>query len=126
MLVRTLAVLGLALGLCASAAQAQNPRHVRHARKAETQEQMQKEAKITEDQAKDVALKRYPNATISSTELERERGRLIYSMELKVPGRTGVQEVNVNAITGKLVNVEHESGKAEKAEERKEKATGSH
>lgn len=126
MLVRTLAVLGLALGLCASAAQAQKPRHVRHTRKAETQEQMQKEAKITEDQAKDVALKRYPNATISSTELERERGRLIYSMELKVPGRTGVQEVNVNAITGKLVNVEHESGKAEKAEERKEKATGSH
>ncbi len=121
MSLRRIVLVSLALGLCATAAQAQKPKHVRRQRAEETQEQLRKEAKITEDQARDVALKRYPKATVSASELEREHGRLIYSMELKVPGRSGVQEVNVNAITGKLVNVEHESAKTEKAEERREK-----
>ncbi len=126
MSLRSIAMVVVTLGLCAGAAQAQEAKHVRRTHPKETQEQMQKEAKITEDQAKDVAMKRYPKATINSTELEREHGRLIYSMELAVPGRSGVQEVNVSAITGKLVNIEHESAKTEKAEERKEKTTESH
>ncbi len=126
MSLRSIALVVLALGLFAPAARAQQPKHTRRQHREETQEQLRKEAKITEDQARDVAMRRYPRASITSTELERENGRLIYSMELKVPGRSGVQEVNVNAITGKLVNIEHESAKTEKAEERKEKATGSH
>ncbi len=126
MSLRSIALVFVALGLFAPAAGAQQPKHTRRQHREETQEQLRKEAKITEDQARDVAMRRYPRASITSTELERENGRLIYSMELKVPGRSGVQEVNVNAITGKLVNIEHESAKTEKAEERNEKTKGSH
>ncbi len=117
---RSAAVVVVALVVYAGGAQAQKPKPAQRPQREETQEQLAREARISEEQAREVALKRYPNATVTATELEREHGRLIYSMELKVPGRSGVQEVNVNARTGKLVNTEHESAKTEKAEERKE------
>ena len=54
--------------------------------------------------------------------VERENKKLIYSYELKVPGRGGVEEVNVDATTGKVVSAEHESPAAEKKEQAKDKA----
>ena len=54
-------------------------------------------------------------------ELENEGGRLIYSYELKVAGRSGVEEVNVDAKSGKVVSTEHESAKSEAKEAAQEK-----
>lgn len=100
---------GIALGVClAGAAQAQ-------------QEPMQ-QAKISQDSARAIALQRVPNATVKSEELEKEHGKLIYSFDLTVAGKTGVEEVNVDAMTGEVVSVEHESAKKEQAEAKKEKA----
>ena len=77
--------------------------------------------------ARATALKQVPNGTVKSEELEREKGKLIYSYDISVAGKTGVDEVNVNAIDGSVVGkVTHESPKTEKKEakqEAKEKKT---
>ncbi len=65
-------------------------------------------AKLTEDQAKATALAKVPGDVVAS-ELEREHGHLIYSIEIKPTGQTeGVKEVNVDAIDGSIVNIEDE------------------
>jgi uncharacterized membrane protein YkoI len=101
------------------------PRHHR-AKKAETQAALQKEAKISEATARATALGEVPNGVVKSSELEREKGKLIYSFDITVPGKTGIDEVNVNAIDGSVVAKQHESPKTEKkeaAQEAKEKKT---
>jgi uncharacterized membrane protein YkoI len=98
----------------------------RKAKKAETQADLQKEAKISEATARATALKEFPNGTVKSSELEREKGKLIYSYDITVPGKTGIDEVNVNAIDGTVVAKQHETPKSEKKEavkEAKEKKT---
>jgi uncharacterized membrane protein YkoI len=80
-----------------------------------------KQATVTEPAAAKLAMARVKNGEIQAVELENEGGRLIYSYELKVPGRSGIEEVNVNAKTGKVVSTEHESPAAEKKEAAKEK-----
>jgi uncharacterized membrane protein YkoI len=84
--------------------------------KPESQATLKKEAKISEETARATALKQVPNGTIKSSELEREHGKLIYSFDISVPGKTGIDEVNVNAIDGSVVAKQHETPKAEKAE----------
>src|SRR4051812_22263782 len=61
-------------------------------------------AKISEDSARAVALKRVPG-TVQGTELERERGRLMYDFKIQRTGRTGTTEVEVNAMTGRVITV---------------------
>ena len=95
-------------------------KHHRSAKKAETQADLQKEAKISEETARATALKEVPNGTVKSSELEREKGKLIYSYDITVPGKSGVEEVNVNAVDGSLVGKTHESAKTEKKEGAKE------
>jgi hypothetical protein len=76
------------------------------------------EAKITLDSARTIALHKVPHGTVASEELERENGHLIYSFDVKVPGKSGIQEVNVNALTGAVLGVHHENAAAEKKEAR--------
>src|SRR5471032_660804 len=90
---------------------------------ASDQAAMEKEAKITMEQARKIALGKVKNGKIESGELEREHGKLIYSFDIKSP--KGVTEVNVNALDGKIVAVQHENAAkeaAEKKQEAKEKA----
>ena len=81
-----------------------------------------KAAKINEATAAVAAQKRVPAGTIQAVELERENKRLIYSYELKIAGRSGVEEMNVDAITGKVLSAEHGSPAAEKKEQERDKA----
>src|SRR6185436_3891979 len=79
-------------------------------------------ARIKKEQAQETALKRAPG-NIESAELEREHGRLVYSFDIRNAKGT-IDEVQVSAINGRIVRVEHESKKqeaAEKYKERKEK-----
>jgi uncharacterized membrane protein YkoI len=98
------------------ATQASTTKTHKRMKKSESQATLQKEAKISEATARATALKEVPNGTVKSSELEREKGKLIYSYDITVPGKTGVDEVNVNAIDGAVVNKEHETPKAEKKE----------
>jgi hypothetical protein len=79
-----------------------------------------KQAKITLEAARATALARVPGGVVQSEELEKEHGKLIYSFDIKVPGKPGIEEVNVSAISGKVLGKKHESDKAEKAEKQKE------
>ena len=90
-------------------------------KKTETEADLAREAKISKESATAIALARIPGATVQSAEIEREHGRLIWSFDLKRAGRAGIDEVNVNAITGKVVGkTQHEMPKSEKKEAKQE------
>lgn len=86
-----------------------------------SQAALQAQAKISADSARAIAMAEVPGGTIQSSELEREHGKLIYSYDVKVDGKPGIEEVNVDAKTGKLIAHEHETPKAEKREAAQEK-----
>lgn len=113
----TIALATLALSAGTAAAQA--------GYKKDLPDALQKKAKVTEDAAAKTALKRVPKGEIQSVELEEEKGKLIYSYDIKVPGKSGIDEVAVNAMSGKVVSKSHETPadeKKEAAQEAKESA----
>lgn len=67
-----------------------------------------KHAKISATVARQTAQAKFPNGAIVRAEIEWEKGRLIYSFEIQQPGVVGIEEVNVNAMTGAVVGTEHE------------------
>ena len=71
--------------------------------------------KISMEQAKQIALQK-ENGTVKSSELEKEHGRWIYSLDISTP--SGIREVNVDANTGKIV----EDSKETSADEAREAA----
>lgn len=105
-----------AVAVSASAASARSS--PRHHTKVETQAALQKEAHMTMAEARAMALKTVPNATVQAGEIEREGGKLIYSFDMKVPGKSGIDEVNIDAMKGTLVSHQHETPKDERAEAR--------
>jgi uncharacterized membrane protein YkoI len=96
------------------------------AKKSESHAAMLKEAKVTEPNARKVALERAPG-NVESSELEREHGHLIWSFDIRNAKGT-IDEVAVDAVNGKILTVEHETAKqeaAEKKQEAKEKTAAS-
>ena len=75
-------------------------------------------AKVTEGDARKAALAilKTPPGTTAEGELEIERGCLIYSYDVQVPGHSGVEEVWVDAGTGKVLSQKHEGVGKEAAE----------
>jgi uncharacterized membrane protein YkoI len=76
--------------------------------KREVPAELLSQTKISEDSARAVALARVSGSAVKALELEREHGRLIWSFDLTVAGKPGIEEVEVDALTGKIVSVEHE------------------
>jgi uncharacterized membrane protein YkoI len=76
---------------------------------AEDKEGLWARATLAPDSAMKLALARVPGGTISKGELEEEDGRLIYSFDIKVAGKSGEDEVHIDARTGEIVKQEHES-----------------
>ena len=76
---------------------------------------------LTLDSALVIAKATVPTGTVKAHELEREHGHLIYSFEFVVAGKSGIEEVNVDAMTGAVLAVEHEGPKAEHRESVQEK-----
>ena len=69
---------------------------------------------------RNIGLRNIEVADTKICSIDGENGKLIYSFAITVPGKSGVEEVNVNAIDGSVVGTEHESAKTEKAEAAKE------
>lgn len=86
----------------------------------ESESQLQAKAKITKADAQVTALAKVPNGTYKECELEREHGKLIWSFAFTTPGTKDITEVNVDAVTGAIVNVEHEKAEKEAKEEKEE------
>ncbi len=59
--------------------------------------------KVSGEAARATALARVPGGKVRSGELEEEGGKLIYSFDIEVAGNEGVQEVQVDALDGKVV-----------------------
>ena len=79
--------------------------------------------RVSADSARVIASARVPGGRVKSQELENEKGHLIYSFDFETPGKPGIDEVNVDALSGAVLAVQHEGAKAErleKAQERKE------
>jgi uncharacterized membrane protein YkoI len=73
-------------------------------------------ASITEARAAEIALAAVPGGTIESVELEEEDGQFLYSYDIRVAGKQGIDEVHVDAMSGTILKQEHESPEDEKAE----------
>jgi len=63
-----------------------------------------------------------PGGRPVSEELEQENGKLIYTFDLVAPGTSGVTEVNVDALSGSVLAVQHESASTEKNEKTEKNA----
>jgi uncharacterized membrane protein YkoI len=92
--------------------------HARTTPKSTVPADLAKETKVTLEAARKTALAAVPGGKIESEELEREKGKLIYSFDIKVHQKSGIEEVGVDAMTGTIVEKKHESAKSEKAEQK--------
>jgi hypothetical protein len=79
------------------------------------------EAKVSRADAEKAALAKVPGGTVKEGELEKEKGKLIWSFDISTPGSTNIKEVHVDAVTGQVVSVETESASAEAKEKKKDK-----
>ena len=104
------------LGIGAGSAGAQSAKPIKEAEPG-----LLAQAKITPDVARTTALGRVKGGVIKSEEIEMEGGKLVFSFDVKVPGKSGIQEVLVDAITGAVVSVDHETPADEAAEAAKDK-----
>jgi len=80
------------------------------------------QAKVSKDAALKTALAKVPNGTIKEAELEKEHGELIWSFDVATLDSNDITEVNVDAITGDVVQRRRtpcESGKGIKRQERR-------
>src|SRR5882672_939471 len=73
-------------------------------------------AKVTADAAAVAAQARVPKGHLTGAEIEEENGKLIYSFDFKTAGKSGTDEVTVDATLGGVLTVEHESPKDEAKE----------
>ena len=103
----------------AGTAGAQQMKHATSQVRVKGNAKLKSEAKVSEADAIATAQKEVPDGKIESAEIEREGGKLIYSFDIKVPKKSGVEEVNVDAVNGTVVKKEHETAKEEKAEMKK-------
>jgi len=94
-----------------------------HVGKGTPQKDLEAMAKVSKDTAQKAALKKFDASAhpeIAESELEAEYGCLVYSFDVKIPGKGGVEEVLVDAGNGKVLSQKHESAAHEAAEKVKE------
>ena len=78
--------------------------------------------RVSADSARAAALEKVPGGHVKSHELEREGGRWIYSYDITVPGKPGIEEVHVDAKSGEVISQKHESSATERREQSKDRA----
>jgi uncharacterized membrane protein YkoI len=74
-----------------------------HHDKQAKQAKLMAEAKVSKDDAQKTAQAKVPNGTVKEGELEKEKGKLIWSFGFTIPDSKDIKEVNVNAVTGDVV-----------------------
>ena len=67
-------------------------------------------AKISEDSARAIALKRVPG-DVQGVTLAKMKTRLVYTFKVQRKGRPGLTDVQVNAASGHVIGVRRESTK---------------
>jgi uncharacterized membrane protein YkoI len=92
------------------------------AQAADTEKSLAAEAKIDKQRAQEIALTKAPGGAVQSGELEREHGHLVWSFDISNPKSHDITEVQVDAITGKIVHVASENPVQQAAEAQADKA----
>src|SRR5580765_6188545 len=82
---------------------------------------LEAQAKVSRAQAEKIALAKVPGGTIKEGELEKEKGKLIWSFDIATPGTQDIKEVQVDAISGQIVALETETPAQQKKEKKKDK-----
>ncbi len=113
---RSLRLLGTLAAVVTAAALTPGTARAQKAVTSDLPDSLVKVAKIDEPTARKTAQAKVPRGKIDSVELEREKGHLQYSYDIKVPGHSGITEVNVDALTGAVLGVHHEGAVAEAKE----------
>jgi len=75
----------------------------------ETQAQLLAQAKITQIAAEKTALTKVPDGKTSTSELEKEHGKLIWSFDIAMPKSKSITEVQVDALSGKILSTQLET-----------------
>ena len=73
------------------------------------QAELQAQAKISREAAQQTALAKVPGGTVKDGELEKEKGKLIWSFDITTSSSKDIAEVAVDAITGAVVAVDIET-----------------
>jgi uncharacterized membrane protein YkoI len=90
-----------------------------------SQAELQSQAKVSEADARVTALAKVPvGSTISSAELEKEHGKLVWSFDIAQAKSKNVTEVQVDAVTGNIVSTKTETPRQEAKEAAAEKKEG--
>jgi uncharacterized membrane protein YkoI len=89
----------------------------------ESQASLKKQAKVSEQAARTIALAKVGNGMIKSSELEKENGKLIWSFDIVKPKTRNITEVQVDARTGKIVSTQTESPADQLREAKTEKTS---
>ena len=105
----TALTLGLAASLLAGCASDEDEK----GEKADNHAKLQAQAKISKADAEAIAMSKVPNGTIKESELEKENGHLQWSFDMTTPDRKDITEVNIDAITGDVLNIGKEAPDAD-------------
>jgi uncharacterized membrane protein YkoI len=89
---------------------------------ADTQKSLEAQAKIDKQHAQEIALTKAPGGAVQTGELEREHGHLVWSFDISNPKSRDITEVQVDAITGKIVHVASENPVQQAAEAKADRA----
>ena len=93
--------------------------HVVAAEEKEDDAKLEAQAKVSKSEAQKIALAKVPKGSkITESDIEKEDGKLVWSFDIATPGSADITEIQVDAMTGKVVKVEKESP----ADQAKEKA----
>ena len=82
---------------------------------------LEAQAKITKAEAQRIALEKVPGGSIKEGDIEKEKGKLLWSFDIATPGTSDITEVQVDAMTGAVLDVAKETV-AEQEKEKKEDA----
>ena len=84
------------------------------------------QAKVERSVAEKTALTTVPGGAIKEGELEREHGKLVWSFDIQPPKSVNIIEVQVDAVTGKVVSVTTETPVDQAKEAEADKAKADH
>ena len=84
---------------------------------------LEAQAKITKAEAQKIALDKVPGGTIKEGDIEKEKGKLLWSFDIATPGTKDITEVQVDALTGQVLDISKETV-ADQEKEKKEDEKG--
>lgn len=74
-----------------------------------TSAKLEAQAKITKAEAQKIALDKVPGGTIKEGDIEKEKGKLLWSFDIATPGTKDITEVQVDAMTGAVLDIAKET-----------------